>query len=265
MFRKGSIRRGGSNVYREEGRERFLTSQEFERLGAAIREGETDGIPWEVDHSKQTSKHVPKSDRSTKLGSHAAGALRLLIFTGCRLREILHLKWTEIDFERGLLFLSSSKSGKRTVVLNSPAISVLEGLPRVGQYVIAGNDPDRPRSDLKRPWLIVTKRAGLPGVRIHDLRHSFASFGAGSGLGLPIVGKLLGHATQRMTARYAHLDNDPLRRASENIARQISKAMGEQRERAELGDQNFVAFKKATVSLGRHLLAGAAIKGDKRW
>jgi integrase len=218
--------------YREEGRERFLTSDELERLGAAIREAETVGIPWEVDDSKQTSKHVPKSDRLTKLGPHPAAALRLLLFTGCRLREVLHLKWTEIDFERGLLFLPSSKTGKKSVVLNGPAISVLEGLPRVGQYVIAGNDPDRPRSDLKRPWLIVKKRAGLVGVRIHDLRHSFASFGAGSGLGLPIIGKLLGHATQRMTARYAHLGNDPLRRASESIARQISKAMGEAGQRA---------------------------------
>jgi integrase len=214
--------------YREEGRERFLTSDELVRLGAAIREAETVGIPWDVDESKPKSKHAQKSDRITKLSPHAAGALRLLLFTGCRLREVLHLKWTEIDFERGLLFLPSSKTGRKTVILNGPAVSVLEGLPRIGRYVIAGNDPDKPRSDLKRPWLVVTKRSGLEGVRIHDLRHSFASFGAGSGLGLPIVGKLLGHATTRMTARYAHLDNDPLRRASESIAKQIAGALGEQ-------------------------------------
>ena len=222
--------------YKEEGRERFLTSDELVRLGTAIREAETVGIPWEMDKSKPTSKHLQKSDRITKLSPHAGGALRLLLFTGCRLREILHLKWTEIDFERGLIFLPSSKTGKKTVILNGPAISVLASLPRVGQYVIAGNYSDKPRSDLKRPWLVVTKRARLEGVRIHDLRHSFASFGAGSGLGLPIIGKLLGHATTRMTARYAHLDNDPLRRASEIIAKQIAGAIDEQSPQTEPPD-----------------------------
>ena len=75
-----------------------------------------------------------------------------------------------------------------------------------------------PRTDLKRPWTMITRQAGLEGLRIHDLRHSFASFGAGGGMGLPIVGKLLGHANATTTARYAHLDADPLRRASNAIA-----------------------------------------------
>ena len=78
---------------------------------------------------------------------------------------------------------------------------------------------------LKRPWDAVTKRAGLTGVRLHDLRHTYASFGAGGGLGLPIIGRLLGHAQAATTARYAHLDNDPLRRASEAIAGRIAAAL----------------------------------------
>jgi len=96
-----------------------------------------------------------------------------------------------------------------------------------GSYVVAGENPDEPRTDLKRPWAMVTREADLAGLRIHDLRHSFASFGAGGGLGLPIVGKLLGHANAVTTARYAHLDADPLRVASERIGSTIAAALGE--------------------------------------
>jgi integrase len=191
----------GLEKYAEEGRERFLSIEELERLGAAIREAEEAGIAWAVDDSKPSSKHVPKDNRRTIIGPHAAGALRLLLFTGCRLREILHLKWENVDFERGLVFLPDSKTGKKTVVLNAPALAVLNALPRVGGFVIAGEAEDKPRTDLKRPWAMVTKRANLEGLRIHDIRHSFASFGAGGGMGLPIVGKLLGHANATTTAR----------------------------------------------------------------
>jgi integrase len=111
------------------------------------------------------------------------------------------------------------------VILNAPALAVLNRLERVGPYVVPGDDPEGPRHDLKRPWDAVTGRAGLAGVRLHDLRHTYASFGAGGGLGLPIIGKLLGHAQAATTARYAHLDNDPLRRASEAIARRIAAAL----------------------------------------
>jgi integrase len=217
----------GLEKYAEEGRERFLSIEELERLGAAIREAETVGFAWAVDDSKSSSKHVPKENRRTTIGPHAAGALRLLLFTGCRLREILHLKWEHVDFERGLLFLPESKTGKKTVVLNAPALAVLNALPRVGGFVIAGETEHKPRTDLKRPWAMVTKRANLEGLRIHDIRHSFASFGAGGGMGLPIVGKLLGHANATTTARYAHLDADPLRRASERIGSTIAAAMGD--------------------------------------
>jgi integrase len=221
----------GIEKFAEDGRERFLSTEELVRLGAANRKAEKDGIAWDVDEIKPTSKHVPKRNRRTVIGPHAAAAIRLLLFTGCRLREILHLKWEHVDFERGLLFLPESKTGKKTVVLNAPALAVLNGLDRVGQYVVAGDDPNEPRADLKRPWAMVTREAGLDGLRIHDLRHSFASFGAGGGLGLPLVGKLLGHANAVTTARYAHLDADPLRVASERIGSTIAAAMGEQEHR----------------------------------
>ena len=99
--------------FAEHRRERFLTGAELEQLGAAIREAETKGIPWDIDEAKPTAKHLPKANnRKTKIGPFAAAALRLLLFTGCRLREILHLRWENVDLERGLLFLPDSKSGR---------------------------------------------------------------------------------------------------------------------------------------------------------
>jgi integrase len=105
----------------------------------------------------------------------------------------------------------------------------LNGLDRKGQYVIFSEQEDKPRADLNRPWRTISARAGLQGVRVHDLRHTHASVGAGAGLGLPIIGKLLGHTQASTTQRYAHLDSDPLRLASDKIAANISMAMGDQR------------------------------------
>jgi len=130
--------------FKESRRERFLTGEELERLGSAIREAETTGIPWTVDESKATAKHIPKAMRFTKVSPYATAALRLLLFTGCRLREILHLRWEHVDLERGCLFLPDSKSGQKTVILNAPALSVLNGLERVAPYVVPGDDSERP-------------------------------------------------------------------------------------------------------------------------
>jgi integrase len=96
----------------------------------------------------------------------------LLLFTGCGLREILHLEWEQVDLERGLLFLADAKTGRKTVILNAPAMAVLTGLDRFGSYVVPCDDPEKPRADLKRPWEAVAKRARLSGVRLHDLRHT---------------------------------------------------------------------------------------------
>lgn len=214
--------------YPEQRRERFLSLDELDRIGTAIRQAETCGIHWTIDDSKPTAKHAPKpQNRRTIIGAHNAAALRLLILTGARLREILHLRWEHIDFDRGLLLLPDSKTGRKTIILNTPAMAVLTSLPRWGAYVVAGDKPDKPRADLHKPWRMVSKHAGLEGVRLHDLRHTFASFGASSGLGLPIIGRLLGHTQASTTQRYAHLDNDPARRASNTIASTIAAAMGE--------------------------------------
>ncbi len=218
----------GIKHFRERTRERFLSMDELQRLGVTLRLAETRGLPWDVDEKKPTAKHHAKlENRQTAFSPYVIAAIRLLLFTGCRLREILHMKWEDIDFDRGLLVLPESKTGKRFVVLNGPALNVLNGLDRFSSYVIMADNPDKPRSDLKRPWDRITKHAGLQGLRIHDLRHSFASVGAAGGMGLPIVGKLLGHTQAQTTARYAHLDNDPLKRASERIASTIAGALGD--------------------------------------
>jgi integrase len=215
----------GVDLNKEEGRERFLSTDEMQRLGEAMIEAETVG--FEVNAGD--SKHSPKGQR-VKMHPSVTGAIRLLMLTGMRLREVLNLRWEETDLERGFLFLPDSKTGKKTVVLSAPAVEILKDLHRIGIYVIAGEsaglDGEKPRADLKRPWAQITKRAALPGLRIHDLRHSFASVGAWSGLGLPVIGKLLGHSDAKTTQRYAHVDVDSSRRAADAIAGQISAAIG---------------------------------------
>jgi integrase len=143
------------------------------------------------------------------------------------LREILDARWEHVDLERGVILLSDSKTGKKPIYLSAAAQAVLASIPRVSgnPHIIAGAKDGAPRADLKKPWRTVTKAAELEGVRIHDLRHSFASIGAGASMGLPIIGKLLGHSQAETTHRYAHLDADPLRRAAETIGATISAAM----------------------------------------
>ena len=120
-----------------------------------------------------------ESNRRRILDPHATAAIRLLILTGARLREILHAKWEHVDFERGVILLPDSKTGKKTIYLSAAALEILAGLPRLAgnPYVFPGGVEGKPRADLKKPWAAVAKAAGLEGVRIHDLRHSFASSG----------------------------------------------------------------------------------------
>jgi len=223
---KGINPASGVRRFRENGRERYLTGEELQRLGSVLHQAETQGLPWTVNASGETARHLPhESHRRIVYPRHVTGAIRLLLLTGCRLREILNLRWPEVDLERGLLLLPDSKTGRKTVILNAAAVSVLASLERTGTYVIPGNDPNKPRHDLKRPWDHIRAAAELGDVRLHDLRHTHASIGAGAGFGLPIVGRLLGHASAATTQRYAHIADDPARRASEAIGAYLAGAL----------------------------------------
>jgi len=137
----------------------------------------------------------------------------------------LSLRWVEVDLGTGTLNLPDSKTGAKRVMLSGAAVAILEALPRTGLYVFPGADTEHPRTDLKRPWSRIRTAAGLGDVRLHDLRHSFASHAAMSGMGLVVVGKLLGHKSPATTARYAHFADDPLRRAANEAAGRITAAM----------------------------------------
>ncbi|MCB1483721.1 MAG: site-specific integrase [Hyphomicrobiaceae bacterium] len=192
--------------YKENKRERFLTKDELARLGAALDQAEAEQLA----------------------GPYAIAALRLLIFTGARLNEILTLKWSEVDLERRLIFLSDSKTGKKPLALNAPAVDVLTSLPRFANnpYVIVGHRYGSHLVNLQKPWQQIRAVAGLDTVRIHDLRHTFASVAVASGGSLPVLGRQLGHSQSQTTQRYAHLADDPVRQLTEATGETLASALG---------------------------------------
>ena len=194
------------NRFKEDKRERFLSDAEYRRLGSALREIEQEG--------SETAS--------------AIAAIRLLMLTGCRLSEIQKLRWEHVDLEAGELRLPDTKTGAKIVHLGEPAIAVLQGIEKQDDnpWVIAGRKDGGHLTDLQHPWRRIRARAGLDDVRIHDLRHSFASGGLLAGEGLPMIGKLLGHTQVQTTARYAHLANDPIKSAANRIASRIAEVAG---------------------------------------
>jgi len=194
----------GVQRYPDQKNERFLSPSEISRLGEALVEAE-------------------------KLGESpvALDAIRLLLLTGCRKMEILALTWDEVDFEFGCLRLKDSKTGQKIVPIGSPALLLLDGMSPIhgNKYVFPGVKVEGYYVGLPKVWLRVRKIANLEGVRLHDLRHSFASVGAGAGLGLQIVGKLLGHSDPKTTARYAHIADDPVRAAADRISNAIAGSL----------------------------------------
>ena len=174
--------------YREQPRERFLAPDEYRKVGAALKEVEADGSMWPP----------------------AIAAIRLLMLTGCRKGEILTLRWDDVDRTAGELRLRDSKVGPRMVPLTSPVVRVLDGIERIegNPWVIRSRKPDACLPDLTYYWNRIQARAGIEGVRIHDLRHSHASHALAIGENLTMIGRLLGHSKVGTTARYAHLVQD---------------------------------------------------------
>jgi integrase len=195
--------------FHEEKRERWLSEGELQRLAAALAE-----YPGRCAADAEVSEKQGRFLRTE--AQRAMNAIRLSMVTGCRKSEALTSKWTDFDFVRHVWTKPSHHTKqKRTeyVPLSEQALLLLERIPRESEYVFPGRTGPH-LTDLKGPWAKVCTIAKLSGVRIHDLRHSFASHLVSSGVSLPIVGKLLGHTQQQTTARYAHLADDPQRDAA---------------------------------------------------
>ena len=153
-------------------------------------------------------------------------AYRLLVLTGARLDEVLSLKWSYVDLEKKMLFLPDSKTGKKEIILTNAALEVLKKVSRIegNPYVIIGHKDGQHLVNLRKHWTELREKVGLNDVRLHDLRHSFASTAIAAGVPLATIGKLLGHKNSKTTERYAHLGENPLRAASELISRKIGMA-----------------------------------------
>jgi integrase len=185
--------------------ERFLTSEEIGRLGAALSAEE-----------KSTGNPSPSA------------VIRLLLLTGARRSEITELRRTSVDLERGALFLADSKTGPKSIHLNAPAAAVLAGLPRVAgnPSVFPGARAEQLSSGLDKVWARVRVAAALPNVRLHDLRHSAASIAAARGASLLLIGRVLGHRQATTTERYSHLTADPVKATAELIGVHVAAALG---------------------------------------
>lgn len=194
--------------------QRYLSQQELVALGQALVDGEERG-----------------------LNPQALAILKLLIFTGARKGEIETLRWDAVDFAGGYLRLADSKTGQKAFPLNAGALEILSNIPRLdgSPYVFPAHRSDGHYEGTPKVWNIVRRMADLEDVRLHDLRHSFASIAVSGGASLPIIGALLGHYDSATTQRYAHLHDDPLRAASEAVGGKIAAAMSQKVPFKQLG------------------------------
>lgn len=205
--------------FREARRERLLSETELQRLGMALRA---------ADEGKLGA-----------ISPFGIAAIRVLALTGARRNEVLGLKWTNVDLSAGMALVEDSKTGRKWIVLPPAAVEILARLPRKAgnPFVFVGRKAETRLADLKRPWDRVRESADLQDVRLHDLRHCFASVGASGGTSLLLIGKLLGHSQLSTTQRYAHLADDPVRAAAASIGRQIASAMQLHESSAVGGDE----------------------------
>ena len=191
--------------YKEGKRERFVSADEYRRIGRELRVLEAEG----------------------SMSARAAAALKLLMLTGCRLGEILTLRWDDVDREAGELRLRNAKTGARMVPLTPTAAAILAEMIPVphSPWVFTGRKPERHLSQLTTYWRWVRERAGVEDVRIHDLRHSFASRALALGENLSMIGRLLGHTDIGSTARYAHLSRDAEKISAARVGESIEASI----------------------------------------
>ena len=191
--------------YKEKKRERFLSQKELKRLAEVLKAAE-------VERTESP---------------YALAMIWLLLFTGCRSSEIRKLRWSEVDLDSRCLRLADSKTGEKVVQLNQQAVGILKGLEQVSgnPFVICGLKQRSPLGDLNGPWRRIRKAVGIEDFRLHDLRHTYASFGASAGLSLPVIGGLLGHSQPSTTQRYAHIGSDSVNEAAETIGANLAAAI----------------------------------------
>lgn len=231
----------GVPLYKGRKLERFLTMQELAHLGETLRQAEEEGI-----------------------NATAITALRLLLLTGARKGEILSLEWKWVNFETGYLNLPDSKTGAKRIPLGAPALELLANCRREAEqrakdmketipaFVFPATDNDQIHFvGLQKVWEGLRVKAGLDDVRVHDLRHSFASIGVASGHSLYMIGKILGHKQTRTTEIYAHLQDDPLRLVTNQTAQQIASALGLTGGNGNNPDPEFTGMSRDEYGAGR--------------
>lgn len=194
----------GVDRFKERQRQRFLSFEEVQKLAEALNEAEAGGA-----------------------NPSAIAITRLLLLTGARRNEIEGLRWQEVEFGRRALRLADSKTGPKQIALPSAALAILSEVPRVegAEFVFPAASGDGHFQGIGKIWRKVRHAANLDDVRLHDLRHTFASFGAAGGLSLPLIGALLGHSQAQTTQRYAHLADEPVQRAADQVGRALAAAM----------------------------------------
>lgn len=198
----------GVKRYTDKKGETFLSSPELARIGAALVALEGEGA-----------------------NPSALAIIRLLAFTGARKSEIAGLRWSEVDLGRGYLRLGDSKTGAKVIPIGAPACEVLASVTAIegSEFVFPASSGDGRFQGVERIWRKARVMAGFPTLRLHDLRHSFASVGLARGDALAVIGAILGHADVKTTSRYAHLADDPVKNAANEISKSVHAAFSSKR------------------------------------
>jgi len=203
--------------YPEQSRERFLTGDELRRLAAVLDSS------WPEENTSQNTDINPLAS------PFCIAAIWLLLFTGARLNEILTLKWNFLNDGLSSARLPETKTGSKTIYFSEPAQNILKRLPKVegNPYVIVGRNEEACLVNLQKPWQRIRTAANLENVRLHDLRHTYASYGAMNDLSQPLLMKLLGHAQSGTTEKYLHLQDAPLHIGNARVSKAILKEINQ--------------------------------------
>ena len=208
--------------YPERHRERFLSAEELGRLGATLRQADTEGLPW-------------KKGGRTLYRRVVTGAIELLLYTGCRLSEVLNLRWEDVDFAAGVITLAETKSGRpQLVTINAPARQVLKGLEaaKTSEWVLPSvSIPKQPisKAGIEAAWQKIRIAAQIEDVRMHDLRHTVGTYAGQSGANAFLVRDLLRHKNLAMTGRYVNRADDPVRTLSDQVGERIAAGLAGQK------------------------------------